>query len=137
MKKNILNDEQKHIWAIEKAYWDALKSENIAKFLNFYHKDFIGWSDAPKPANKDGVRDSSLYMVKKMGMKLCVYNLNLFAIQFIENVAVVHYSSNSVWKNENGESIGIDKWTKITHIWMKAEDGYQIIGGAAAPLQVS
>ena len=113
--------EKKEIWQLETAYWEYIKKGDAAGFSSLWHEEAMVWPQGlPSPIGKSAVEK---LMLDQTSLKLLTYNLNLQAINFFENVAVVYYWYNLITADK------IILSGRMEHIWIKKESKWRIIGG--------
>jgi hypothetical protein len=123
--------EEQAVWKLEHAYWDYVKSLELEKYKDLWHPNFVGWaSSSPQPERKDHITDwIASYTSKELRLKS--YELEPAASQVTENVVITHYWLTSLWVDKDGR--GEPRTLKVTHTWIRTANGWQIIGGMAAP----
>lgn len=125
------------VWALEEAYWRYVREGDVERYLSLWHEDFIGWpctADSSHPVRKDaaaawiqGIRDQKLWLSVALQRE---------GSQDFGGVVVVHYSTPVTTEYPDGRITGKEQLYKFTHTWMKVGQGWQIIGGMCAPLDM-
>ena len=117
--------EQKEVWKNVETYWDLGAKKDLEGFMDYFHDDFIGWSNRNAlPNNKASRRKSISHSFETT--TVLIQELQPVAIIIHGNVAIVHYYYSEVSKDvegkENNES---GRWTDIL---MKQGDKWVMIG---------
>jgi ketosteroid isomerase-like protein len=128
------NVDQAQVWNQEKAYWEYVKANELEKYRALWRDDFVGWpSISPAPVRKDHITDWITENTSK-GLKLQSYSIEQMAIQVTGNVAITHYRIKASWgKGTATETTKADA-VRITHTWIRTDNGWQILGGMSAPV---
>jgi ketosteroid isomerase-like protein len=120
-------------WALEKAYWEYVKTNDLEKYRALWHDDFVGWPFvSPEPVRKDHITDWITNNTSK-GLKLQSYSIEQLAIQVTDGVAIDHYRIKITWADNQGAEAHTDAM-RITHTWIRTHDTWQILGGMSAPV---
>ena len=107
---------QKEVWKIQEAYWEARTKGDKEGFMKYYHKDCIVLSsNYSLPMNKAELRDRYSATIRSPKLKPLVINI-------FRNTAILQYIYSF-------GAFGQDFWGRLTTIWMKQNDRWQIIGG--------
>jgi len=110
------------IWTLEQAYWEFNRDAKHEQIIGLWHDRFLGWPDGePRPIDKEkGTR-----FVHKNYEKPASYSFQIepTGIRVLGNVAVNHYTVSMKWENGRKQSM------RITHTWVREEDGWKILGG--------
>lgn len=125
-------DEQA-VWKLEHSYWEYVKAQDVAKYKELWHDNFLGWpSFSTHPMRKDHIADW-LTSYGTRGLSLKNYSLQPEGSRATGQLVVVHYLITTVWsKNGDAEQTEI---RRITHTWLHGDKGWQIIGGMSAAEQ--
>jgi len=124
-------DEQA-VWKLESAYWDYVKSLDLDKYRSLWHPNFVGWPfSSSQPVRKDHITDW-IAAYTKNDLRLQWYSLEPAASQATGNLVVTHYWLTDRWADKEGH--GEPSTIRVTHTWVRTSDGWQIIGGMAAPV---
>jgi Domain of unknown function (DUF4440) len=119
------------VWKLEHSYWEDVKTLDLASYRALWHPNFVGWpSISPQPVRKDHITDWITANTTK-GLHLESYSLKPGDSQATENLVVVHYWLTSTWANKDHS--GEPHTLRITHTWIRAGEGWQIIGGMSSP----
>ena len=122
-------DEQT-VWKLEHSYWDYVKAQDVEKYKELWHENFLGWpSYSPQPVRKDQIPDW-LKRYNTRGLTLKSYDLKLAGSQATGNLVVVHYLVSAVWTKKDGSEQ--TETRRISHTWLRGDKGWQIIGGMSA-----
>jgi ketosteroid isomerase-like protein len=120
---------QKEIWEMEKTYWKLWRQRDLDGLMALHHKDYVGWTFlSEKPVNKTSYRDLLKSKIGKYNGDLDTFaGTKRLEVKIFGNVAIAYY----VWNIEHGRgrSITFDYSIRFTHIWMKQDDKWEIIGG--------
>ena len=130
--QNSAHDEAQ-VWQLEKAYWEYVKANDLEKYHALWHENFAGWPFvSPAPVRKDHITDWITANTSK-GMTLQSYSIEQLAIQVTGDIATNYYRINFTWANGAGAEVRTDRM-RITHMWIRMHDTWQIIGGMSAPV---
>ena len=126
--------DEAQIWNLEKDYWDYVKSNDLAKYRDLWHEDFVGWpSVSPEPVHKAQITDWITNQTSK-GLKLQSYAIEERAVQVTGAVAIDHSRVKVSWaKNDSGKVMDTNT-VRITHTWIKTDGRWLILGGMSAPV---
>jgi ketosteroid isomerase-like protein len=123
--------DEEAVWKLEHTYWEDVKALDLASYRDLWHPNFIGWpSVSPQPLGKDHITDWITANTEK-GLHLDTYTLKRGASRTTGNLVVVHYWLTSVWQDKDNH--GEPHTLRMTHTWIKAGKGWQIITGMSAP----
>ena len=121
-----LSPEQQKIWELVELYWESAHNGDLEGLMNLLHEKYVYWPEGYNVAfNKS---ESELLFTKWLTHnRPKMFELNVSAIQIIENVALVHYSFNRKgnWGSESG---------RRTSTWMKNNGEWKCIGAMSAKL---
>jgi ketosteroid isomerase-like protein len=124
--------QEQAVWKLEHAYWDYVKSFDLERYRMLWHSDFVGWpQSSATPVRKADI--GNWFMGHKdKGEELVAFKLEPAASQaFGENLVVTHYWVTAAWARKS-QTVQPGK-SRITHTWLRTNDGWQIIGGMSAP----
>jgi ketosteroid isomerase-like protein len=125
-------DEMK-VWNLEKAYWEYVKANDLEKYRALWHEQFLGWPlSSSTPLGKDHITDWITRNTSK-GVKLQSCEIEKLGIRVTGDIAVTHYRVKMVW-NGPKPSDNKTELARIHHTWVRANNGWQIIGGMSAPV---
>jgi ketosteroid isomerase-like protein len=125
--------QEAQVWNLEKAYWEYVKTNDLAKYRALWHEDFLGWPFVSSaPVRKDHITDWITANTSK-GVKLQSYSIEQLAIHVTGNVAIDHYRIKAKWANNEETEVRTDAF-RITHTWIRTNGEWQIIGGMSAPV---
>jgi ketosteroid isomerase-like protein len=125
--------DETQVWQLEKAYWEYVKANDLAKYRALWHENFLGWPFVSSaPVRKDHITDWITANTSK-GIKLHSYSIEQLAVQVTGDVAVDYYRINATWANGEGTEIRTDT-LRITHTWIRTRGTWQIIGGMSSPV---
>jgi hypothetical protein len=126
------NDESQ-VWNLEKAYWEYVKANDLEKYRELWHEDFLGWPFVNSvPVRKDHITDWIIMNTSK-GIVLQSYSIEQVAIQITGDIAVTQYRIKMNWTKDQAAETKNDA-LRITHTWIRAHGTWQIIGGMSAPV---
>ncbi|HMK29351.1 MAG TPA: nuclear transport factor 2 family protein [Terriglobales bacterium] len=119
------------VWTLEKAYWEYVQANDLARYRTLWHTDFLGWPlVSPEPVRKDRITDWITAHSGK-GETLKSYDLERLTTQVTGNVATVTYRVRLTWADKHGA--GQPATLRIIHTWLRNGGGWQIISGMSAP----
>jgi ketosteroid isomerase-like protein len=125
-----MNSEQT-VWGLERAYWNYVENNDLPAYLRLWHKDVLGWPPASaEPLRKGSVTEWITSQTSK-GLAFKVVEFAPAALQITGDVAVVHYRIKVKWLDKQGA--GTEHPLRITHMWIKTGNEWQIIGGMGMP----
>jgi len=123
-------DEQR-LWELEDAYWRYVQENNLPAFLNLLHNNFLGWPSVyPAPVHKDHMTD---WITSKTSQGLAFKRVSLkrLGVARTGDVAVTCSSITYAWQDKNGNGTAIP--LRMTHVWLKDDNDWQMIGGMSMP----
>src|SRR5438552_14138830 len=126
------NDEAQ-VWNLEKAYWEYAKANNLEKYRGLWHEDFVGWpTSSSTPLRKDHITDWITRNTSK-GVKMQSYAIEQLAIQVTGDIAIDHYRVKIDWAGPGPTELNTQA-IPITHIWLRADRPWHVIGRMSAPV---
>ena len=129
---NDLSSTQKEIWEMERAYWKLWRKRDLDGLMALHHKDYVGWTfPSEKPVNKASYRDLLKSKIGKYNGDLDTFaGTKRLEVKIFGNVAITYY----VWNIEHGRGrpMQFEYSIRFTHIWMKQDEKWKIIGGMTA-----
>jgi ketosteroid isomerase-like protein len=128
--EQVSNNEQT-VWNLEHAYWDYVQANNLAAYVNLWHKNFLGWpAQSASPVGKDHITDWITSQTAK-GLTLKSIEFKPARIQVTGDVAEACYWITFKWLDKDGN--GAAHTLRITHTWLKDGKDWRIIGGMSMP----
>jgi ketosteroid isomerase-like protein len=126
-----LSPAEQEVWAQEETYWRSLKSEDRETYLRLWDERFIGWPRYEGvPAGKDKIRQDYTPGATVRG-KLVDYKLEPLSVRsYANDVVITFYRATINRSKPNGEVES--RTSRLTHTWMKTDQGWRIIGGMSA-----
>ena len=123
--------DSEKVWALEKAYWHYVQTEDLNSYRSLWHPDFLGWPYmSPKPLRKDHITDW-ISSYKQKGDTLKSFDLEQLSVQVSGDVATTTYRIHENWSNKNGTERS--EITRIIHTWLRDSAGsWHIISGMSA-----
>jgi len=119
------------VWAFEKAYWEYVKANDLAKYRTLWNSDFLGWpSVSAEPLGKEHITDWITSHTSK-GEKLKSYDLEQLTSKVTGNYATTAYRIRITWVDKTGA--GQPSSVRIIHTWLRNGGNWQIISGMSAP----
>ncbi len=126
--------EQQEVWKVVQDYWALYAKGDIKGFLDYFHKDYCGWSnDAAVPSGKEVSQKWLEYMYQ--GSKVPLYQIDPVCIKVFGNTAFVHYYYDMIRESSDGKkSHSTGRWTDIL---LKEGGKWLVIGdhGGADPIK--
>ncbi|MBV8783943.1 MAG: nuclear transport factor 2 family protein [Gammaproteobacteria bacterium] len=121
---------EQSVWAQERAYWQYVKTNDLARYRTLWHKDFLGWPlTSPEPMRKDHITDW-ITAHTSAGETLKSYSLEPLAAQATDDYVTVAYRVHLTWLAKDGtETPG---GLRVVHTWRHSGGQWQIISGMAA-----
>jgi ketosteroid isomerase-like protein len=115
---------QKEVWKNVTDYWALLAKGDVSGFLDYIHKDYLGWdNDSELPGTKEESQKWLEYMMQ--GTKFPVYELKPLGIKVYGDVAFVHYDYSLVREKDGKKNMEKGRWTDIM---MKQGSKWVMIG---------
>src|SRR5262245_65563253 len=75
------------VWQLERAYWEYVKANDLAKYRALWHENFIGWPFVSSaPVRKDHITDWITANTYK-GTKLQSYSIEQLAVKVTGDIA--------------------------------------------------
>ena len=131
MRGSSVPANEQAIWDLEHSYWRYVQENNLSAYLSLWHKDFLGWPFVNEaPVRKDHITDWITSRTTK-GLAFRLVALKLAGIQISGDLAVVCYWVKTQWADKAGASTDVN--LRVMHTWVKAADGWQIVGGMSMP----
>jgi len=125
--------DQAEVWQLEKAYWEDVKSNDLAKYRALWNENFLGWPYVSStPVRKDHITDWITANTSR-GIKLQSYSIEQLGIQATGDVVIDHYRVKFTWANKDGAETKVNTM-RITHTWIRTDGTWQILGGMSAPV---
>jgi hypothetical protein len=125
------SENEQTLWDLEHAYWRYVQDNNLAAYLDLWHKGFLGWpSVSAAPVRKELITDWITSQTSK-SLALKAVEFKPAAIQLTGDVAVTCYWITYKWLDKNGN--GAAHTLRITHTWLKDGRDWRIIGGMSMP----
>jgi ketosteroid isomerase-like protein len=122
--------DEKSVWDLEHTYWEDVKALDLKSYLELWHPNFVGWpSVSPQPVHKDHITDW-MTAISSRGLHLKSYKLEPSASQAMGNIVVNYYWITMVWADKDGH--GDPQTLRVTHTWLKDDQGWRIVGGMSA-----
>ncbi len=127
--------DEARIWSREKAYWEYVKANDLAKYRALWHADFVGWpSVSSEPVHKEQITDWITANTSK-GLSLQSYAIEPRAIKVTGDVVIDYYRVKITWAKKNTGQGATTSTIRVTHTWTRTKDGsWQILGGMSAPV---
>ncbi len=103
---------QKEVWKNVNDYWALMTKGDITGFMEYFHKDYLGWDDeSALPATKEETQKWLQYMYQ--GVKIPLYEIKPLGIRVYGDVAFVHYNYSLVRESEGKKKAEQGRWTDI------------------------
>lgn len=116
------SEDQKEVWKMEIASWEAFKTGDLEGYMELWHKDAVAWPHwAETPINKEKIEEGSRPLTKFLG-----YDLKPLTIKIFDNFAVAYYLTTAFRANN------ISRKRRITHFWMNQGGKWRLIGGTSS-----
>ena len=126
-----LSSDGEELWALEKAYWHYVQTDDLNSYRLLWHANFLGWPYmSPKPVRKDQITDW-ISGFKENRETLHSYDLEQLSIKVMGDLATTTYRVHAKWLNKTGaERVVV---SRIIHTWLRdAAGSWQIISGMSA-----
>lgn len=121
------------VWKLEHSYWEDVKALDLVSYRKLWHPNFVGWPySSARPQRKDHITDWITSQTVK-GLHLKSYALEPADSQATDNIVITYYWCTTAWVDKNGRGEASLK-LRFMHTWMRVGQGWQIIGGMAAPV---
>jgi ketosteroid isomerase-like protein len=115
---------QKEIWNNVNNYWALMAKGDINGFLEYFHKDYLGWdNDDPLPSNKE--ESQKWLQFTYQFTKILYYSIKPLGIKVYGDVAFVHYYYYIVREADGKKTWEQGRWTDIL---LKQGDKWVMIG---------
>lgn len=126
-----LSPEGDKVWALEKAYWHYVQTDDLISYRLLWHPDFLGWPYmSPEPLRKDHITDW-ITGFRNNGDTLNSYDLEQLSIRVTGDIATTTYRIHAKWLNKSGAQRTVI--SRIIHTWLRDASGsWQIISGMSA-----
>ncbi len=123
---------QDEIWQKEIQYWKYVAANDTAGYKTLWHDKFLGYPDSVI-TDKSKIAGWVPEMHNKKDLHY-EYRLVKKAVNVFDDVAVVFYDEDDIFRNGMGEIVSTETF-KITHTWKKYGNVWLIIGGMSASLK--
>ena len=125
--------DEAQVWNLEKAYWEYVKANDLEKYRELWHENFLGWPYVSSaPTGKDHITDWITANTSK-GVKLQSYSIEQLAIRVTGDTAINHYRIKMNWATSETAQVRTDT-LRITHTWTRTHGTWQILSGMSAPV---
>jgi ketosteroid isomerase-like protein len=126
-----LSGDEDKVWALEKAYWHYVQTNDLNSYRSLWHADFLGWPYmSSEPLRKDHITDW-ITAYQERGDALKSYDLEPLSIQVTGNLATTTYRIHARWLNKGGTETTAS--SRIIHTWLRDTAGsWKIISGMSA-----
>ncbi len=126
------SETQKEIWEMERAYWKLWRQRDLDGLMALHHKDYVGWTfRSEKPVNKASYRGLLRSKIGKYNGDLDTFaGTKRLEVKIIGNFAIAYYFCNI--EHGRGRPMQYNYSIRFTHIWMKEDDKWKIIGDMSA-----
>ena len=121
----------RELWPLENAYIDAAMQGDLAKRAAFWHDEYLGWpAGEDRPWDKKyGVTGVQLWY-DAHGGKLSTPMLEPIASRVLEDIGITHYRLEYTVTSPEGKKS--KRINRVTHVWLKTNDGWKLFGGATS-----
>jgi len=126
-----LSPAEKEVWDQEESYWHALQVDDRESFLQLWDERFMGWPRYDSaPADKDGIRHEFAPGTGSRG-KVLDYKLEPLSVREYGKEVVITFYRAKVTRGRANREVET-RTSRLTHTWMKTDQGWKIIGGMSA-----
>lgn len=127
---------EEEVWSREVAYWGYLKAGEMDLWRELWHEEVVAWPDGePGPLDKDGVIRLMSGIVDAADLGTTEVEIRRRSVQIYGDVGIVYYELHTAIPDGAGGLSPVRQ--RLTHTWLRTEEGWQIIGGMSAPLSNS
>ena len=107
--------DEAHIWNLEKAYWEYVKTNDLETYRALWHDDFVGWpSVSETPIRRDRITDWITNNTSE-GLKLQSYAIEQPAVRVTGDVPIDHYRVKANWAKVDTNELARTDAVRITH----------------------
>ena len=128
-----LDAQQKAVFAMEEAYWDAVNAGDRTRFLSLWHARFRGWPcDRPTTSDRkdlEAVVDDWFADVIAKGMHTTIEPAGVVVD---DTFAVTYLAATTRWREGKVQRTLLQK---LVHTWKRVDGDWKIIGGMCGPLE--
>lgn len=124
--------DEEEVWGGEVAYWDSLKAFDLERYASLWHESVVGWPHGqPAPIGKSVFVQLASGTMATLRPGSGEVQLNRLAVRVQGDVGITHLQVHGCATTTAGDDIRFDE--RITHTWLRTEEGWKIIGGMSAP----
>lgn len=135
-EKSIMTREatpEDEVWNREVAYWGYLRAGEWDLWQDLWHEEVVAWPDnEPGPMYKEGVYQLMSGIAEAADFQNVELEIRRRSVQVYGDIGIVYYEVHTAIPDEAGGFRPVQQ--RLTHTWLRTEDGWQIIGGMSAPL---
>jgi ketosteroid isomerase-like protein len=126
-----LSPAEQEVWAQEQTYWQSLKADDSETYLGLWDERFIGWPRYERaPAGKEKIRQEYAPGTTARG-KVLDYKLEPLSVRSYWNDVVITFFRATVTRGKPDGEVET-RTSRLTHTWLRTDQGWKIIGGMAA-----
>lgn len=121
--------EEAEIWALEADYVSCFRDAAHDRVIAMWHDRFLGWpASEARPADKDSV----IHYLKRVAPLPGTWSFEIekAGIRIHGQIAITHFMLHTKAHSASGTSY--QRSIRVTHTWIKARSGWQILAGMSA-----
>lgn len=126
-------DPEDLIWANELAFWDSVKTGDINRCATFWHNAALSWpNNQPRPLKKNGILSLMSTVLDDLQPGTADIQLTRLSVHVVGDVGIAYYRLTASAQPLTGTELKYDE--RLTHTWLRGDEGWKIVGGMAASI---
>ena len=126
-----MSADESAVWALEEAYWESVKANDIEGYRTLWDERFVGWPGfSRQPLGKDSIHHW-IAPLHENPSRTYDYRLTQEAVRaFGPDIVVAHYLVRGFFRSvDTNEIVGSDRVSRITHTKQRRGNSRQILTG--------
>ena len=128
-----LSPRQQELWSMEEAYWSAIASHDVDRYLSFFDPDCVAWpSNSRVPVTADELRQLMEALVASTDEGYLTYELHAESIEVEGKTGLVLYTAGGSVHTRDGNTRKFDD--RFMHVWRKTGGDWLLTWAMGATL---
>lgn len=124
--------DEDEVWAGEVAYWESLKAFDLERYASLWHESVVGWPHGqPAPIGKSMFVHIAGGAMATLRPGSGEVQLRRLAVHVQGDVGITYLQVHWWATTTAGADVRFDE--RITHTWLRTDEGWKIIGGMSSP----
>lgn len=124
--------DEDEVWAGEVAYWESLKAFDLERYASLWHESVVGWPHGqPMPIGKSMFVNLAGGAMATLRPGSGEVQLKRLAVHVHGDVGITYLQAHWYATTTAGTDVRFDE--RITHTWLRTDEGWKIVGGMSAP----